>query len=564
MSTTSLYVCCVVSVSFSFHRRVWFALITSKMWTHASLLVALRLSVAAALKPLPVPDVQIPLGDKFVGAPAAGNELLPKIQFQPPSSLMHGDSANTGSTDSPGPLGNDPEVTSALQILGVMLWGPNGTLSGGRADISNPASPRIGLGAYDPTTLENLAEWYPDDPDEYLNLGYMEQRLEDSSLLISGLSGRLYVVQRQDTDDGKTTLTQTREVSLNSTLSTGETLLNSLFDTEGNIWFTSGTLSGTPLGPQSSTTVGYVEPNGRIHTLHIPDQQVENGIAVNGTTAYVVTGPLNSTDTVPKTGYVWALTTDPSEDEDRVATVWKAEYDSGTRQKPGGLTRGGGTTPALLGDEYVVTTDNADGRVNLLVVRQAAAAQGVDQVACKVPLFEEGASSVDIRPTVHFDGSSYGVVIINTYNMQPIEQQKDLLLDFNGAWNNMTSMPGGIVRVDVSSSASAGKRGEGEGEGVSCEVRWESDIRTKSVPALSTKTGLLYGSLQDEDLAVKGQYNWYIAAIDWDSGELVWKRRTGAGGTYNDNQYPGTVGLGRFYQSLMLGVVYVEDGSSET
>lgn len=527
------------------------------MWAPA-LSVALQLSVAVALAPLPVPDTQIPWGEEFTGALATANELLPKLQFQPLCSLMHGDSANTGSTDSPGPLGNDPKVTSALQILGVMLWGPNGTLSGGRADISNPASPRIGLGAYDPSTLENLAEWYPDDPDEYLNLGYMEQRLEDSSLLISGSSGRLYVVQRKDADadadaGGETTLTQTREISVNASLSTGETLLNNLFDTEGNIWFTSGTLSGTPLGPQSSTTVGYVEPNGQIHTLHIPDQQIENGIAINGTTAYVVTGPLNGTESTA--GYVWAFTTDP--EGGGVTTVWKTEYDSGTHQKPGGLTRGGGATPVLLGSEYVTTTDNADGRVNLLVIRQAAQEDPGDQVVCTVPLFEEGASSVDIRPTVHFDGSSYGVVIINTFNMPPIEQHQDMLLDVNGAWNNMTSMPGGIVRVDVGSGGSSEAA-------ASCEVRWESDIRTKSVPALSTKTGLLYGSLQEEDLAVNGKYTWYIAAIDWDSGNLVWKRRTGAGGTFNDNQYPGTVGLGRFYQSLMLGVVYVEDAAAGT
>ncbi len=512
------------------------------MRVHIVPVVALGISAAVALAPLPMPNTQIPWGDKFVGAAAAADELRPKIQFQPPSSLMHGDSANTGSTDSAGPLGSDPKVGSALQILGVMVWGPNGTLSGGKADLSNPASPRIGLGAYDPTTLEELAGWYPSDPDEYLNLGYMELHLEDTSLLISGLSGRIYVVQRKDAD-GETTLTQTREISVNTSLSAGETLLNSLFDTEGNIWFTTGTLSSTPLGPQSSTTVGYVEPDGRIHTLHIPDQQVENGIALNGTTVYVVTGPLNNTSSTA--GYVWAFTTDSGTG---VKTVWKSEYDAGTHQKPGGLTRGGGTTPSLLGDEYVATTDNADGRVNLLILRQAAQEDPADQVVCTVPLFEEGASSVDIRPTVHYDGSSYGVVVINTFNMPPIEQQKDLILDLNGAWNNNTNMPGGVVRVDVDAQGA-------------CAVRWQNDVRTKSVPALSTKTGLLYGYQQDEDLAVNGHYVWYFGAISWDSGELVWKRRSGAGGTFNDNQYPGTVGNNRFYQSLMLGITWVEDGS---
>ncbi|RYP78530.1 hypothetical protein DL771_000483 [Monosporascus sp. 5C6A] len=513
------------------------------MWAR-TLSVALQLSAAtAALPPLPVPPSQIVRGEDFVGAPAVGNQLHPKIQFEPRASLMHGDSGNTGSTDSAGPLSQDPDVKSALQILGVMLWGPDGTLSGGRADVSNILQPRIGLGAYDPATLEVLAEWFPDDPREYLNLGYMELRLEDNSLLVSGASGRLYVVQRTDGNDG-TSFELTREVDIAGSLSPGETLLNSLFDAEGNIWFTTGTLTSTPLGPQSSATIGYVEPDGTVHALHLPDQIIENGIALNGTTAYVVTGPLNGTTTTE--GYVWAFTTDSS-GGDGVKTVWQALYDAGTHQKPGALTRGGGATPALLGGDYVATTDNADGRIKLLILHQEPREDPDDQVLCAVPLFDEGASSNDVRPTVHFDGERYGVVIQNGYAVPPMMQHAQFLLDVNGAWNNMTGMPGGIVRVDAI-------------PGKGCEVRWESDIKIKSVPALSTKTGILYGYVQEEEFAVDGIYVWYFIAVDWESGELLWKKRAGAGGSYNDNAWPGSVGEGRFYQSLMLGVVWMEDG----
>ncbi|RYP53200.1 hypothetical protein DL768_001793 [Monosporascus sp. mg162] len=487
------------------------------MWAR-TLAAALRLSAATpALPPPPVPPSQIVRGEDFVGAPAAGNQLHPKIQFQPRASLMHGDTANTGSTDSAGPLGQDLDVKSALQILGVMLWGPDGTLSGGRADVTNILQPRIGLGAYDPATLEVLAEWFPDRPDEYLNLGYMELLLDDNSLLVSGASGRVYVLAVTRGDAAQQPLRRR-----------GQHLVH----------------ENTPLGPQSSATIGYVEPDGTVHTLHLPDQIIENGIALNGTTAYVVTGPLNGTTST--TGYVWAFTTDSS-GGDGVRTVWRALYNAGTHQKPGALTRGGGATPALLGGDYVATTDNADGRINLLILHQEPREDPDDQVLCAVPLFDEGASSNDVRPTVHFDGERYGVVIQNGYAVPPMMDHARFLLDVNGAWNNMTNMPGGIVRVDVI-----------PGEG--CEVRWESDVRIKSVPALSTKTGILYGYVQEEEFAVDGRYVWYFIAVDWESGELLWRKRAGAGGSYNDNAWPGSVGEGRFYQSLMLGVVWIEDG----
>ena len=48
---------------------------------------------------------------------------------------------------------------------------------------------------------------------------------------------------------------------------------------------------------------------------------------------------------------------------------WSAAYDRGTRQKPGQLSQGSGTTPTLIGKDLVAITDNAEPRMNVLVLQ---------------------------------------------------------------------------------------------------------------------------------------------------------------------------------------------------
>lgn len=47
------------------------------------------------------------------------------------------------------------------------------------------------------------------------------------------------------------------------------------------------------------------------------------------------------------------------------AITWREEYDRGTRQKPGQFSQGSGTTPTLIGRDYVTVTDNAEPRMNV-------------------------------------------------------------------------------------------------------------------------------------------------------------------------------------------------------
>lgn len=73
---------------------------------------------------------------------------------------------------------------------------------------------------------------------------------------------------------------------------------------------------------------------------------------------------------------------------DGVRTVWRQAYDRGEARKPGQLSHGSGSTPTFFGDrtgaEFVVITDNASPRENLLVYR---ARDGRE--VCRLPILTE-------------------------------------------------------------------------------------------------------------------------------------------------------------------------------
>ena len=316
-----------------------------------------------------------------------------------------------------------------------------------------------------------------------------------------------------------------------------------MFDASGNIWFTTGgLLKQTPQAPgdpeQNSTTIGYIEPGGTIHSMHIPNQMIENGMAINGEMMYVVTGPSGADDHADAIGYMYVLTSGPGTS---VTTVWQTTYPAGDARKPGAFARGSGSTPTLLHDQYVVITDNANNQINLLIYHQNATS---NQTVCSVPIFRPGAGNNDVGTLAHLDDDTYGIVIMNNYNAPPLYSSGDV----NGPFNNLSIMAAETIRVNVKANGS------------DCHVTWDSPIRIQSVPVLSAKTGLVYGYTQDAELASLGLYEWYVAALDWKTGKVVWQVIAGAGGSFNDDYLPGALGPdGTFYQGVLDGVVMVRD-----
>lgn len=446
-------------------------------------------------------------------------------------------------------MGNKVNITSVDTILEVLLWDAKGRLFAAYEGPCNNSqnSTFAGVVEVDPDTLEITAGWTPQQANTTLNLAYIEMQTETDELVVSSLQGCVYIVKRT-MQDNVPAFNLSRTVDLEATgVLEGIQLLNSAFDASGNLWFTTGLVRGV-LGttPQKSTIAGYITPDGAVHSISIPNQMPENGIAINNNTIYLITGPTYADDHENAPGFLMALA--PCTDSDSgVSVLWNATYDAGSSIKSGNFARGSGTTPTLLGDSFVAVTDNADEQLHLLIYAQNASGNDVEPI-CSVPVFAPGRGANDNGPIAHFDGKDWHVAVQSMYG-QPGYTPPNVP-DVDGPYNNLSAMEPGITKVIVN------------GDGSGCHLNWTADVRMTTLPVLSTSTGLLYGHVQDYDLALKGEYVWYVTALDWATGGTVWSAQAGTGGHFNDGYKNVVLGdNGRMYQIVRGGVVVAKDGS---
>ncbi len=161
-------------------------------------------------------------------------------------------------------------------------------------------------------------------------------------------------------------------------------------------------------------------------------------------------------------------------------------YDNDLQVKPGHLNNGSGTTPTLVGDDFVAIVDNAPQQVNLLVFRQDNG-----KLVSRLPLFEPGAGAVENSVV------SYGdhLLVGNTYG-------------YTDPFSENTTA-GGIMRFDYDESA---------GGFVHVED-WPAighfDGKT-ATPKLSTANGLLY--VYHRDLDGEGHHDWQLTGVDFRTG----------------------------------------------
>ena len=161
-------------------------------------------------------------------------------------------------------------------------------------------------------------------------------------------------------------------------------------------------------------------------------------------------------------------------------------YENDRKVKPGHLNDGSGTTPTLIGGDFVAIVDNAPSQVNLLVFRQDNG-----KLVNRLPLFEPGASAVENSVV------SYGshLVVGNTYGYtDPFSE-------------NPTA--GGIMRFDFDQPSG----------GFVHREDWPAvgkfDGKT-ATPKLSTANGLLY--VYHRDKTAEGHHDWQLTAVDFRSG----------------------------------------------
>ena len=213
------------------------------------------------------------------------------------------------------------------------------------------------------------------------------------------------------------------------------------------------------------------------------------------------------------------------------AITWAEAYDAGTHLKAGQVDIGTGTTPTVMGADYVTISDNAEPQMNVLVYHRAKEVQGPRR-HCAVPVFKPGPSSNE-NSLVATDRS---IIVENNYGYK----------DPKSTENGKTTKPG-ISRIDVDAAG--------------CHTVWTNT--EVSIPSLVTKmslgTGLIYTYTKP-----KGPINldpWYFTAIDFVTGETVYSQLAGMGTAFNNHYAAVTIGPdGTAYVGIFGGVVAIRDG----
>jgi hypothetical protein len=214
--------------------------------------------------------------------------------------------------------------------------------------------------------------------------------------------------------------------------------------------------------------------------------------------------------------------------------LWRFPYDRGTARKIGSINQGSGTTPTLLGEKWITFADNADGRINVVVLRRGDLKPGEERQVCKVPVFDPDASATDNSMI----GWGRSIILENNAGFKSAHQQED--------WQ---AVRGGVVRIDVRADESG------------CGVIWTSPLKVPSVvPKLSVKSGIAYFYSFDlaKDGAGKTVQDWSIVGLDFRTGRQVIKIPTGRGKSFDNNWASMSIAPdGTFYAGVTGGVVQV-------
>jgi hypothetical protein len=197
----------------------------------------------------------------------------------------------------------------------------------------------------------------------------------------------------------------------------------------------------------------------------------------------------------------------------------------------GQINQGSGTTPTLLGDDFVAIADNAEPRMNVLVYRRDG--RDGERLHCKTPVFAPGRSATENTLIGH--GRSLVVENNAGYDI------------FRTMRRGKTSAPG-IARVDL--------REDGSG----CDVIWESqEISQTTVPKLSASNGLIYLYTKLPN-APRDADAYYFTALDFATGRTVYRVLTGTGVRYDNNW--AAIALapdGTAYVGVLNGLLRVRD-----
>jgi hypothetical protein len=461
-------------------------------------------------------------GRPHAPTPLADQEVPPHpFMARHGASCMHSDPYTTNTYGWHGPLGRDLQVDS--RSMGF-LGGECPTInfdSHGRIITVCVRDRRPSLVMLDPKTLTLLDRHAL--PRRRTPLLRLRKMLQDTSggayfyldqhdrAVVGTADGTIDVIGVDETPEGpRFALRESIDVShyLQRPDGTADKITAVLPDYAGTYWFS------TRYG-----RVGTVTPDRSVQIVELPGEQLQNAFSIAPDGVYVVSDH--------------ALYRLISSASGAPLVAWRELYDRGHRQKVGQINQGSGTTPTLLGDDYVAIADNAEPRMNVLVYKRTGG-EG-QRAVCKTPVFAPGQSATE--NTLIGYGNSLVVENNAGYDI------------FRTMRRGKTSSPG-IARIDL--------RPDGSG----CDVVWESqEISQTTVPKLSTSNGLIYLYTKKPN-APRNADAYYFTAIDFATGRTVYRVLTGTGVRYDNNWAAISLAPdGSAYVGVLNGLLRVRDAA---
>lgn len=449
--------------------------------------------------------------EAFVGEPVVDNPLDPYVIPENPfldntgSARIHNDSFNTGSYARSGVRGPNVEVLSTytgdagtLGVCATLVFDTRGFVYGGC--IINGTEIRLLM--LDPDTMDLLAVQSlgprPPIPSSAAG-GYMS--FDEQQRIVIGNAEQRIERWRIDEIDGRPQFVLDAGRDLTDFLDDSTILLgDTVLDWEGRVWFMT-----------NSGIVGYTSFEDDTVVAVDMAEELHNSMTVDETGIYFATFE--------------ALYKVQVDDAGEIKVAWRNTYEKGS-DSSGGLTVATGTTPTVFGsrNDLVTICDNADEQIHMLVWDTATG----DEV-CKIPLFQPGNSDTENSATAYVND----LVIANSAGFAG---------PFSPARNMSTGMERWTVREDRSG----------------CDLVWRNEAMEADSSQLAVNSGVLYG--YGTDRSVEDEDAFHLFAIDWDTGEEIFRTYVGNGIPFDTiTGQPHVHPEGRIFMSGSSGIAQIHD-----
>jgi hypothetical protein len=210
--------------------------------------------------------------------------------------------------------------------------------------------------------------------------------------------------------------------------------------------------------------------------------------------------------------------------------VWQIAYPNSLQIKPGQVDDGTGTTPSIMPGGYVNITDNADP-MDVVVYRTAVHTK--HRLVCRVPVFGKGAS--DTENSIIVAGRA-------------------MLVENNYGYTGPTAVTGGKLTTPGFARVDLNRKGNG------CHVVWTN--RTVIAPTVVPKLSLANGVVYTYTKAPGVLDPWYWTALDFRTGDVIYRQFAGAGAVLYNNNYAGIAiaRTGTAYLGTIGGIIAMRDG----